>query len=82
MARFDEADEELLLILAEFAAIGIHNARGLDQLASRREELERAVAALWATPRSAARSTARWSSSDARAHGQARPARWSRPGHW
>ena len=48
-AEFDEADEELLLVLTEYAAIGIHHARGLDQLESRRDELERTVAALGAT---------------------------------
>jgi signal transduction histidine kinase len=48
-AEFDEADEDLLLVLTEYAAIGIHHARGLDQLESRRDELERTVAALGAT---------------------------------
>jgi signal transduction histidine kinase len=48
-ADFDEADEELLLVLTEYAAIGIHHARGLDQLESRRDELERTVAVLGAT---------------------------------
>jgi signal transduction histidine kinase len=48
-AEFNEADEELLLVLTEYAAIGIHHARGLDQLESRRDELERTVAALGAT---------------------------------
>jgi signal transduction histidine kinase len=48
-AEFDDADEELLLVLTEYAAIGIHHARGLDQLESRRDELERTVAALGAT---------------------------------
>lgn len=48
-AEFDEADEELLRVLTEYAAIGIHHARGLDQLESRRDELERTVAALGAT---------------------------------
>jgi signal transduction histidine kinase len=48
-AEFHEADEELLLVLTEYAAIGIHHARGLEQLESRRDELERTVAALGAT---------------------------------
>jgi signal transduction histidine kinase len=48
-AEFDEADEELLQVLTEYAAIGIHHARGLDQLESRRDELERTIAALGAT---------------------------------
>ena len=48
-AEFDEADEELLLLLTEYAAIGIHHARRLDQLESRGDELERTVAALGAT---------------------------------
>ena len=48
-AEFDEADEELLLVLTEYAAIGIHHARRLDQLESRRDELDRTVAALGAT---------------------------------
>ena len=48
-AEFDEADEELLSVLTEYAAIGIHHARRLDQLESRRDELERTVAALGAT---------------------------------
>ena len=48
-AEFDEADEELLSVITEYAAIGIHHARRLDQLESRRDELERTVAALGAT---------------------------------
>ena len=48
-AEFDDADEELLQVLTEYAAIGIHHARGLDHLESRRDELERTVAALGAT---------------------------------
>jgi signal transduction histidine kinase len=48
-AEFNDADEELLLVLTEYAAIGIHHARGLDQLESRRDELEGTVAALGAT---------------------------------
>ena len=48
-AEFDEADEELLSVLAEYAAIGIHHARRFDRLESRRSELERTVAALGAT---------------------------------
>ncbi|MET0972682.1 MAG: GAF domain-containing sensor histidine kinase [Thermoleophilaceae bacterium] len=47
--EFDEADEELLSVLTEYAAIGIHHARRLDLLESRRDELERTVAALGAT---------------------------------
>lgn len=48
-AEFDEGDEQLLSVLAEYAAIGIHRARRLDGLESRRDELERTVAALEAT---------------------------------
>jgi signal transduction histidine kinase len=48
-AEFDVADEELLRVLTEYAAIGIHHARRLDQLESRSDELERTVAALGAT---------------------------------
>jgi signal transduction histidine kinase len=48
-AEFDEADEELLSVLSEYAAIGIHHARRLDRLESRRDHLERTVAALGAT---------------------------------
>jgi signal transduction histidine kinase len=48
-AEFDEADEELLSVLAEYAAIGIHHARRLERLEERRDELERTVAALGAT---------------------------------
>ena len=48
-AEFDEADEQMLSVLAEYAAIGIHHARRLESLESRRDELERTVAALGAT---------------------------------
>ena len=48
-AEFGDDDEELLSVLAEYAAIGIHHARRLDRLESRRDELERTVAALGAT---------------------------------
>jgi signal transduction histidine kinase len=48
-AEFDRADEELLLVLTEYAAIGIHHARRVEQLESRGDELERTVAALGAT---------------------------------
>jgi signal transduction histidine kinase len=48
-AEFGDDDEELLSVLAEYAAIGIHHARRLDGLESRRDELERTVAALGAT---------------------------------
>lgn len=46
---FDEADEQLLAVLADYAAIAIHHARRLDGLESRRDELEKTVAALGAT---------------------------------
>jgi len=46
---FDEADEEATLILADFAAIAIENARLYSQAESRRRELERAVRRLEAT---------------------------------
>jgi signal transduction histidine kinase len=47
--EFDDADEQLLAILAEYAAIGIDHARRFDRLERRREELERTVAAFGAT---------------------------------
>ena len=47
--EFDDSDEELLSVLAEYAAIGIHHARRLDSHESRRGELELTVAALGAT---------------------------------
>jgi signal transduction histidine kinase len=46
---FSEADEETATILAEWAAIAIHNARLYEGVARRREELERAVRRLEAT---------------------------------
>ena len=47
--EFDEADEEALVILAEWAAIAIENARLYRDVRGRRDELERAVAALETT---------------------------------
>jgi signal transduction histidine kinase len=46
---FDRADEEAAMILADFAAIAIDNARLYTQAESRRQELERAVRRLEAT---------------------------------
>lgn len=48
-AEFDEADERLLEVLAEWAAIAIDNARSHERLSERRAELERAVRGLEAT---------------------------------
>jgi len=48
-AEFDEADEETVVILAEWAAIAIDNARLYQRTERRRHELERAVAGLEAT---------------------------------
>jgi signal transduction histidine kinase len=48
-AEFDEGDEQLLVVLAEWAAIAIENARTYERAESRRTELERAVRALEAT---------------------------------
>ncbi len=48
-ARFDDHDEESLVVLAEWAAVAIENARLYDGLERRREELERAVSGLEAT---------------------------------
>ncbi len=48
-AEFDEEDEESVLVLAEWAAIAIDNARLFDGVQRRREELERAVRGLEAT---------------------------------
>jgi signal transduction histidine kinase len=48
-AEFDERDEESVLVLAEWAAIAIDNARLYDGVRRRREELERAVRGLEAT---------------------------------
>jgi signal transduction histidine kinase len=46
---FDEGDEEALVILADWAAIAIENARLYRDVRTRRDELERAVAALETT---------------------------------
>jgi signal transduction histidine kinase len=47
--EFDDVDEELVLVLAEWAAIAIDNARLYTSVAQRRAELERAVRGLEAT---------------------------------
>jgi signal transduction histidine kinase len=47
--EFTAADEELVLVLAEWAAISIHNARLYQDLQGRRTDLERAVRGLEAT---------------------------------
>ena len=47
--EFDEPDEESLVVLAEWAAIAIDNARLYARVDSRRDELERAVRGLEAT---------------------------------
>jgi signal transduction histidine kinase len=47
--EFDERDKESVLVLAEWAAIAIDNARLYDGVRRRREELERAVRGLEAT---------------------------------
>ena len=41
--EFDEQDEEAVVVLADWAAIAIENARGYSILEARREELERLV---------------------------------------
>ena len=46
---FDSDDEEALVVLAEWAAIAIENARAYSLMQGRREELERAVASFEAT---------------------------------
>jgi signal transduction histidine kinase len=46
---FDQADEESAVVLADWAAIAIQNARAYQESASHRVELERAVAELEAT---------------------------------
>ena len=46
---FDAADEEALVVLADWAAIAIENARLYRGVAQRRDELERAVSALETT---------------------------------
>jgi two-component system, NarL family, sensor histidine kinase DevS len=46
---FDAADEEALVILADWAAVAIENARLYRDVQSRRDELERAVSALETT---------------------------------
>lgn len=48
-APFEQADEELVVVLSEWAAIAIENARLYEAAAGRREELERAVRGLEAT---------------------------------
>ncbi len=47
--QFDEADETSVVVLAEWAAIAIDNARLYDRVERRRKELERAVRGLEAT---------------------------------
>ncbi len=47
--RFSDEDEEAAVILSDWAAIAIDNARLYHQVAGRRDELERAVRALEAT---------------------------------
>jgi two-component system, NarL family, sensor histidine kinase DevS len=47
--EFDAADEEAAVVLAEWAAIAIDNARAYSRVSGRRDELERAVASLEAT---------------------------------
>ena len=46
---FDEADEEAVVVLADWAAIAIENARAYSGAESRRRELERAVSTFEAT---------------------------------
>lgn len=46
---FDAADEEALVVLADWAAIAIENARAYSGMEARRRELERAVATFEAT---------------------------------
>lgn len=48
-SEFDERDEESLIVLAEWAAIAIENARLYEGVEARRDELERAVRGLEAT---------------------------------
>ena len=60
---FDASDEEALVVLADWAAIAIENARLYRGVAGRRDELERAVAASRRRPRSRGRSAARPTSS-------------------
>ena len=47
--QFDERDEAMLVVLADWAAVAIHNARLYEDSQQRRDELERAVQALEAT---------------------------------
>jgi two-component system, NarL family, sensor histidine kinase DevS len=46
---FTDADEQAVTMLAEWAAIAIENARRLDEVRSRRDELERTIGAMSAT---------------------------------
>ena len=46
---FDESDEEALVVLADWSAVAIQNARLHETLAGQRDELERAVESLSAT---------------------------------
>jgi signal transduction histidine kinase len=47
--EFDELDEEALVVLAEWVAIAVENARLYESIETRRKELERAVSGLEAT---------------------------------
>jgi signal transduction histidine kinase len=47
--EFTDVDEEAVVMLAEWAAIAIENARRLNEVRSRRDELERTIGAMSAT---------------------------------
>jgi signal transduction histidine kinase len=47
--EFTDDDEQAVVMLARYAAIAINNARRLEQLSGRRDELERSLAAMRAT---------------------------------
>jgi signal transduction histidine kinase len=47
--EFTQADEDAVIMLAEWAAIAIENARRLDEVRRRRDELERTIGAMSAT---------------------------------
>ena len=47
--EFTDDDEQAVVMLARYAAIAIDNARRLEQLSGRRDELERSLAAMRAT---------------------------------
>ena len=75
---FDEADEQSAMILAEWAAIAVDNARLYSNVGEQRDSLERAVHSLEATTEIAAQSAARPTSTGSWRRSSSRGGPWSR----